>query len=88
MTQPPVGTHAEIRTAIALVRHMSRETNTATSDALAALQAAADDQGVRPEKVAIICARYAANHMQAGGIPVDFWASIALPASEDWEHES
>lgn len=83
----PFGTLAEIRTSIALVRHVNRDGDLALGDALAALSVAEEDQGVSAKKVAVLIARYYAVQCKASGIDPDLWASIAISAAEDWEHE-
>lgn len=82
------GTLAEIRTAIALVRHVNRaDDDLAIGDALAALSTAEEDQGVSVKKVAVLLAHHVAIRCRASGIDPDLWASIAISAAEDWEHE-
>lgn len=84
----PFGTLAEIRTAIALVRHANRaEDDIAIGDALASLSASEEDEGVSVKKVAVLLARHVAIRCKASGIDPDLWASIAISAAEDWEHE-
>lgn len=84
----PIGTLAETRTAIAMVRHLANETNQGVVDAAHTLRGAPDDQGVRVEKVALVLAQLAMARTKASHIDVELWASIAMPAAEDWEHEA
>lgn len=85
--RPVVGTLAETRTAIAMMRHLAQDNAEGVENATAALRAAVQDQGVRVEKVAVLLGIYAVIRSQSIGLDVDFWASVAIAAAEDWEHE-
>lgn len=85
--RPVVGTLAETRTAIAMMRLLVPENAEGVENARAALRAAVQDQGVRMETVALLLGIYAVIRSQSVGFDIDFWASIAIAAAEDWEHE-
>lgn len=76
----------EIRCAIAVVAHLGRLDPAWIDDGMATIAAAQEDHGVDPAKVALSLAQMVVALRSAAGMGNDIalWASIALPAVDDW----
>jgi hypothetical protein len=79
----------EIRTAIAVVAHLGRMDDQWLDDSLATIAAAQDSSNVDPAKVAVCLGQMVVALRSAAGMGPDIglWASIALPAVDDWAAE-
>ena len=76
----------EIRCAIAVVAHLGRLDDRWLDDSLATITAAQEDRNVDPAKVAVCLGQMVVALRRAAGLGPDtaLWASIALPAVDDW----